>query len=661
VLQTRSARTAALTAALAMAAFPVGADAATIIITFPDPTTESKQVVGAAGAPGQDGQAVTAEASGTDTWWATPHIDVRAFGGAGGPAGSDPLRPGNGGGATVSGYGFSTLGNRVKVIGAATGGAGGPGGPSLPIDHPDWSLEIPRSGGDGASIELRDAVDGSTTGDLILAQTATGGPAGLGGGAGGNALSSLRRLVSTKSLDLSARAMGGGPGGFAAWGWGGGGAAQASGIGSNSAGPVSVRARAEGGDGGVGLFGSPDGGHAQVVAFGSTQASNHTVNVSGTCTPLGSWEPIATAGARGGDAGAILIDGVWVGGRAGDAVSESVGIAHGDSLVSVRDCAEGGSAISWGPRPKRPGVAGDAWSTASASGAGTRFVTARASATGGNGYDPIAPTWGGDARARSQAWGLGPVYADAESRAGLGGVIAEGGERRPGGAALAAAQGIGSSGEASATASSNGKRHLLTAHTRVQSVVPTALARVGVGGNEAPLPRVGPSSARIDVLADPRLSTRRGVRDRDRFERARLASRSRIELAHAYQPGAPAILAAALRVEAIAPWREAGGDDASVFVAFADPKLSGVGFESMRVTVFWNGSRYPIADDFYDRAEDAVAALESYAANLGSSTWADVEVHIELRARPAGARFSADLLVGAMDGPTAAGTARRGR
>lgn len=334
------------------------------------------------GGPGEDGGFAFAEGEATSGGLDPVTVIVQAIGGDGGSAQSAAVPAGNGGGAALGRvFGTSTSGQDVAVLGSARGGAGGAGGV-----HP---FRESLRAGNGASVRLDDAVDGSTSGALFLGQTAAGGPPGPGNdGIGGDARSRLVRHVSAASFVLDSQAQAGA-----------GGNASATGVGTNAAGPVTVRVSA------LGSLGSsspppspaafPDAGNAEVWAFGSTPGDGQPVEVGSARFVPNFLQPLT--GALGGTFSCPLDTVVSPFPRGGDARSTSIGIAHGNSPVFVSDRAQAGSACGWEQ------AAESGRSLAIAIGAGDEPVQADATAIGPR------------SRALSQAWGAGP--ADAEARA----------------------------------------------------------------------------------------------------------------------------------------------------------------------------------------------------------------------------------------------------
>jgi hypothetical protein len=195
---------------------------------------------GLQGAPGEDGESVTASATGIAAGDEPATVTARALGGAGGSGGGS--RPAGDGGGPALGevFGGSERG-AVAVLGEAVGGRGG------------VAVGEGGQGGDGASVRLVDAVDGETRGRLSLTQRARGGEAGAPLGRPGDAESVLVRAKSAALLVLSSEALGeprelllftpsdvGGEGARSS----------ATAVGENAAGAATVRAVARAGGGG---------------------------------------------------------------------------------------------------------------------------------------------------------------------------------------------------------------------------------------------------------------------------------------------------------------------------------------------------------------------------------------------------------------------------
>jgi hypothetical protein len=325
------------------------------------------EVVNAAGGAGVAGSAhVAADAEGERS----VTIEAVATGGLGltavsGSTGAD------GGTATLGSlFGRSLGGESVSVKGTAKGGKGGD----------SFSLGVP---GAGASVLVENAVNGETSGSLRLDQIAVGGDAGsrssptaTSAGAG-DAESRLTRSVSVGSVLARTEAAGGRAAGASP-----GGSARAQVEVANDMGSASAISLARGGSGGDLSHGEAGtGGHAVARAEATTTGDGHAVSVGSARA--------GESGALGGAGGKI--DGSPLlptdhGGDGGEASSESVGTALGDSDVVVIDRAVGGAGQRVGiPPAGTGGDGGDASSSAEGSNQGARSVNVSASAEGGAG------------------------------------------------------------------------------------------------------------------------------------------------------------------------------------------------------------------------------------------------------------------------------------
>jgi hypothetical protein len=236
---------------------------------------------GAAGSAGGDATAaVNLTGSGDVT------AQAEAFGGRGGRA-SEIGDAGNGGNASLGTVrAASSGGGAVHVAGVVEGGTGGAGESVFSVGT--------ANGGDGASVSLTDSVDGFTTGDLILRQSARGGRGGSAeddgtNGLAGSAFSSLTRSKSSASLVVSTEALGGSGGsrtstaGMA--GSGASGIAISTAI--NNGGSTQAEARATGGSGGF-------------VQGGAIGGAGGSANANASSTSIGGFPAMAIAEAFGG-------------------------------------------------------------------------------------------------------------------------------------------------------------------------------------------------------------------------------------------------------------------------------------------------------------------------------------------------------------------------
>ncbi|MDJ0849297.1 MAG: PEP-CTERM sorting domain-containing protein [Myxococcota bacterium] len=355
------------------------------------------------------------------------------------PGPPDIGRTGDGGGATLGHvYGESTGGGRVEVTGMAIGGSGLD--PEL-LDqksaaNPGRSF---AATGDAADVSLVNAVDGRTSGELHLHQTAVGGAgAAIGPSRAGAASSALARLASASALELVSQALtpertpnevpSEGDFRSSAFSFGGDGAdAQASGDARNDAGSVYQRVRAVAGHAARGLVGGGDGGSAVVVATGRTDGDGQDIVVGGPdlseIPPVPDRSPESIGygafGGRGAAGGLPFGPGAVILGAGGSARSESSAEALGASTVEVYDLAVGGAAgvpFVFGPTPAPDGIGegGSASSTAIAESEGNALAGARA--FGGDSFASEGVS-GGTASARSQANG-NRANASALARAG---------------------------------------------------------------------------------------------------------------------------------------------------------------------------------------------------------------------------------------------------
>lgn len=431
------------------------------------------------GLDGSGGNGGSAFAEGTAIGSDSALVTVNAQGGTGGIlrssyVGAVGATAGNGGAATLGTvYGESTNGGYVDVRGTARGGSGGQG----------WtSTQGFGAGGNGAGSTLLNAVDGNTTGQLRLEQTAIGGSAGQVengfNGIAGNAASSLTKQTSSWSLALDVNAIGGngssrsGSSGKA----GPGGSAEVNVNGRNDSGSLYAKATATAGWGGSGGAGSNggDGASASTVVVGETVGDVQRIDLNGVAY-----------GGRGGSAGIGRF-----GGNGGNATSNTYGRALGNSVVFVSDRADGGNAGSVGSAIGNVGFGGyggDAISTAIATNNGTATVDARSFAYAGNGGPAgIGGISGraGNALSVAQGTGQGAVYASsfADSTAYFEDL---------GGNTRASSQAIGASGNAVAKASTedylfeaNAQATATVAGNLTTGTIATSRAEAGISFGE---------------------------------------------------------------------------------------------------------------------------------------------------------------------------------
>lgn len=328
------------------------------------------------------------------------------------------------------GDGAGTSGSAANV-GAVRGDSTGGGDVDVQLDVTVGSGgDSFLVGGNGGDANLVDAVDGNTTGSLILRQHAFAGNGGAIagidpfaiGGFAGNATSELTRSKSSDRLLLSVIAEGGDAEDLRIFVAPAGGSALSRADGHNDAGEVAVEYRATGGNGSdsnrLGRA-AGTGGAATSVARASSSGDGNDVLIG---LGLGSM----SEGGRGGTAGSAT--GVLGGGDGGRAETDVEGVAQGDSRVSVEANAiggRGGSRSTFAAGDPRGGEGGVAEAHARGSNAGARSVTVVASAEGGIGGAHSARTNGGDggqaiATAHGESSGGGNVTATARVVGGIG-------------------------------------------------------------------------------------------------------------------------------------------------------------------------------------------------------------------------------------------------
>lgn len=353
-------------------------------------------------------------------------------GGAAGPFGTMASLSGDGGEASLALYGRSTEGGRVTVFGNARGGSGGS------PDDLRTSRPSTASAGDGVSVNLDNAVNGDTSGDLWLTQFATAGRAGdpINGsnGIAGSASSVLTKTTSSSLLILEARASGGrgsikrlderstlGPTTVRS---GDGAGATVFVSGSNDAGDVRIEGTAGAGAGGDGLEGSSGGAGADATqtASGFTSGDNQSVTVTGVANASGPGQPWRFAPTE--NASNTIFDNLSV---AGNAISSSTGTAQGNSKVTVTDSARVGTTIrraGWIYKPQdSTEINGSARSRAIAGNRGREDVSATSIAVGGShrfNNGAYTDENGGTADAYAQGTGLGDVRSFSHANGGGG-------------------------------------------------------------------------------------------------------------------------------------------------------------------------------------------------------------------------------------------------
>lgn len=398
------------------------------------------------GQDGNSGSGGNAYAEATATGVNSVYVQARADGGNGAVLSSSygvGIRAGDGGAANLGVvYAESTNGGYTDVRGTAVGGDGG-------SDNASGNGGF-ASAGNGSSTTLLNAVDGNTTGQLRLEQNAVGGDAGaaIGGSTGlaGNASSSLTKETSSSNLILDVRATGG-VGSYSRYVPAGtGGAAYSSASGRNNTGEVNIDSVADAGHGGLGGSNAHggDGANATSNAFGETVLDGQRVDVRATA--------YASAGGTAGNG--------RFGGNGGDAVSRSEGRALGNSVVNVRDRADGGHGGSVSGSSDTlvglGGQGGHASSTAIGSSNGG-YIDVRSvaySGTGGSagtGNTQGIAGVGGNATSVSQGVTQGTIYAESVANSHYAGRDIQSGNAR------ASSLATGSDGRSRANASAENR------------------------------------------------------------------------------------------------------------------------------------------------------------------------------------------------------------
>ena len=361
-------------------------------------------------AAGVTGSKATSRAAGRTTAAVDVRIAAAATGGSGGGSISRTGRAGNGGSVDVGAYG-SSAGGKVDVSVVGTGGAGGSGG--------DMIANVPgvTPGGDGGTVALDNAAAGTTTGALVLAQTANGGAAGDYGGRGGDATSRLQVTDNVAaSLSLQALAVSGAgskPAVVDAVNSDGG-LARAGAHGSGRV--VDTLARAGGGSGGF------KGGDAmaEASATGLLRATSRAEASGGT--KLFPDSPSGPDIRNGGNAVATAVASSSAGLAAADAVARGgIAVSRGDASASAQaigsapGTSSAANATAVGARvtaAARSSAIGAAANTAQARGEGSAgTASARSTATQGS----VAVTTGASAQVNG--------IAVADSAASVGGAL----------------------------------------------------------------------------------------------------------------------------------------------------------------------------------------------------------------------------------------------
>jgi hypothetical protein len=225
------------------------------------------------GGPGGNGGNATASAAAQTSGAENASATAVARGGNGGYSGSGYGTPGTGGNASASAQATSVAGSATAIADALGAAATGTARADS-TQGGDATASVLATGSDGVvggDVALANAVDGSTSGELVLTQEARGGNSGgnSDGSAngGGDAQSSLTRSVSAESFVLSSRAFGGrsGDSDAVAGTPANGGRAEARGNAFNDAGSVTVELVAVGGTGSEGYGALPGGAGGDAV------------------------------------------------------------------------------------------------------------------------------------------------------------------------------------------------------------------------------------------------------------------------------------------------------------------------------------------------------------------------------------------------------------
>lgn len=416
-------------------------------------------------------------------------------------------------------------------------------------------------GADGNSIDLENIVEGETSGALTLHQAASAGNA-VGvefrdneviefiGGVGGSARSALTRDGDFSSLDLSVKAIGGRGGyirTFGAPGTGGdGGDALAEVDATNQGGEVRANGTALGGYGGGGPASNGNGGAAGVDLRGQSAGDGNSVIV-GSPTATVDDQPVGAVGGNGAGP-SYFSDGPMPNGRSGDggqATSDSVGIATGNSAVDVYARAtggRGGDGSRYEPSTSDGGHGGNALADAQAAGAGSERVRAFAFARGGDAGSNIGASNAGGANATSRASGLGLVEASSHAS---GGTINRSGASSAN--TVARAEAIGATAIAESTASTGrGGPVRASIGVRREATGFSNTAALAIGRHDAEIPDLsaGDPQGFARITSAP---TQQGI------ENARVRHAALDALLSEPRPTP--------RVEALAHWSAAGDPD----------------------------------------------------------------------------------------------------
>jgi hypothetical protein len=526
----------------------------------------------------------------------------------------------------------------VVVEGHATGGSGG------------YIRSPTARAGNGASVDLVDAVAGTTTGALVLVQSATGGDGGVASGGGeaglgGDASSSLTRSAIARSFSLGSTARGGG-GGQAGTGSSApdrapdGGGASALAEGTNQDGDLAVLARSEGGAGGSSASSGVvrgRGGDANAEAFGEVHGDGHRL-VVGDVDGL-------TSGAIGGGTGVGPEES-----RAGDASSRSRAVASGDSSVLVFDRAVGGSLWSSTLRPPRPPgdslrVAGSAVSVAEGQNAGESSVVVLSTAEGGAAshqfFGRVPADAGGDADAMASATGLGSVEAGADARSFGPGV------------ARARAFGAGASGDATATAVvSDG--HSLVARARAEVIDEARVEALSRSGGEAAMAPPDTDAFATSLLSPSPEALAAVLEGNPRVaealeEAGSVLALGQLAFSNGQAPDCDDILLTSEFELIPGGWLPPEG----FLLGFLDP-AAGVGEGELRFRAFF-GEELLLEEEFDDPAAAALGLADSTLELTDLDPWAgSLRLVFDFETSDLGAGFSTGILIANVPEPSAA-------
>jgi hypothetical protein len=475
--------------------------------------------------------------------------------------------------------------------------------------HGGWGIDSSgQAAGDGASVELVNAVDGDTSGSLSLTQLAQGGRAGeFGGGVHGFTSSRLDVSKSSQALEATSFA----DGAFDA---------QSRVSARNSGGGVVVHNEAYGGAGRNGGHEPAErGGDVRARAFARSVGDGHAVVVAPTDSRRYS--------ARGGDGGWAFLPQIGSAGRGGNAISTSKGVALGDSAVTVEDRAAGGRGGLGSALGGAPGLGGSAFSSAIGISKGASPVHVSAHAIGGSGgwFDLFSGgpgTRGGAARAESKAFGSGEVVSLATAIGGLPG-LSVGFPGPPSGSASARASARGASGEARADAHASGlelsnlsAKASASVHSRARveskSSVLDPFVRNPLGAFDAFAIAAGRPEP-----PDVQEATQGSAQVADAFDEGSIdivlslgqvgftKLQGEADCDATTQHAALSMIPNALEVSALQ----------DVMVGFMNPEFSGSGFDSLRFRA--NIRNETMLDVTFDEIDEAVAYFDDRILDLG--------------------------------------------